>query len=178
MPRTKDVAGTVFGKLTAINPTEKRKWGYVVWRCECECGGMKDVPLTQLRRGQTASCGCVKQDPPKNYKPKGKASENRLYRQYVYHAKLRGYSWEITREQFRDYIYKRCFYCGSSPRAETNNGGNGEIVYNGIDRVDNSLGYFQENCVTCCKNCNQMKMGFSLVEFTEMIGRLSVNLGF
>lgn len=47
-----------FGKLTAKYPIDKRKSGCVVWHCECECGGTKDVPTTNLTQGSTRSCGC------------------------------------------------------------------------------------------------------------------------
>ena len=47
-----------FGKLTAKFPTDKRNDGCVVWHCECECGGVKDVPTTRLIQGSTRSCGC------------------------------------------------------------------------------------------------------------------------
>ena len=30
-------------------------------------------------------------------------------------------------------------------------------VSNGVDRVDSSLGYIEENCVPCCKFCNYAK---------------------
>lgn len=54
-----DLTGQVFGKLTALYPTDKRINGFVVWQCKCECGNMKEVASTHLLRGQTSSCGCL-----------------------------------------------------------------------------------------------------------------------
>lgn len=55
----RDLTGQVFGRLTALYPTEKRNRGFVVWQCQCECGNLKEVDSTHLIRGQTQSCGCL-----------------------------------------------------------------------------------------------------------------------
>jgi hypothetical protein len=36
--KQKDITGQKFGRLIAIEPTNKRNNGYIVWKCECECG--------------------------------------------------------------------------------------------------------------------------------------------
>lgn len=54
-----DLTGQVFGKLTALYPTEKRINGFVVWQCQCKCGNMKEATSTHLLRGYTSSCGCL-----------------------------------------------------------------------------------------------------------------------
>lgn len=59
---TKDLSGQVFGRLTAIEPTEKRKRGYVVWKCKCQCGNVIEVETGLLTSGSTKSCGCWRQE--------------------------------------------------------------------------------------------------------------------
>lgn len=54
-----DLTNQKFGRLTAKYPTDKRISGCVVWHCECECGGVKDVPSVRLIKGATRSCGCL-----------------------------------------------------------------------------------------------------------------------
>ena len=54
-----DVAGKVFGRLTAIEPTKKRINKNVVWKCICTCGNIKYVSLGSLQSGHTKSCGCI-----------------------------------------------------------------------------------------------------------------------
>lgn len=49
------------------------------------------------------------------------------------------------------------------------------IIYNGIDRQDNSIGYKTENCVPCCKFCNLAKSKFTIKEFQEWINYLKQN---
>ena len=50
-----DITGQVFGKLTAMNPTDKRSGRSVVWHCKCECGNEIDVSVTNLKDGNRVS---------------------------------------------------------------------------------------------------------------------------
>ena len=52
----------------------------------------------------------------------------------------------LTKEEFSTFWQKDCHYCGDS------------IETVGIDRVNNLQGYSIENCVSCCLDCNKMKM--------------------
>ena len=54
-----DLAGKRFGKLVAIEPTEKRDDAHVVWKCQCDCGNVAYVSSQRLVGGQTKSCGCL-----------------------------------------------------------------------------------------------------------------------
>lgn len=67
----------------------------------------------------------------------------------------RGLIFDLSREDFESIIFQNCCYCGSAPSLRHLNGC--DIICNGIDRVDNSLGYFTKNCVPACKICNVMK---------------------
>ena len=51
-------------------------------------------------------------------------------------------------------------------------GNNGDYIYNGIDRLDNSVGYTKENCVPCYKMCNYAKNKFTMEEFLIWINRV------
>ena len=57
--KMKDLAGKVFGKLTAIRPVGHDRERHVIWECRCECGGTKDVQSHYLICGNTKSCGCL-----------------------------------------------------------------------------------------------------------------------
>lgn len=57
--RSKDITGMTFGLLTAIEPTGEKNRGDIVWRCECECGNIVELPATRLLLGNTSSCGCL-----------------------------------------------------------------------------------------------------------------------
>ena len=68
-------------------------------------------------------------------------------------------------QQQKTFLNQNCDYCGSEPSSiyQIKNSKTGEIragvplIYNGIDRVDNKIGYVYDNCITCCKTCNNMK---------------------
>ena len=54
-----DLAGKRFGRLEVIERAEGRV-GTTRWRCLCDCGESKSIPSSNLRRGITKSCGCLK----------------------------------------------------------------------------------------------------------------------
>lgn len=56
---SKDISNQVFGYLTALEPTEERKHGSVVWKCLCKCGNIHYVTTELLLAGRVKSCGCL-----------------------------------------------------------------------------------------------------------------------
>lgn len=54
----KDITGQKFGKLTAIEETNERKHGCIVWKCQCDCGNVCYVRSDMLRSKEITSCGC------------------------------------------------------------------------------------------------------------------------
>jgi hypothetical protein len=53
-----DITGQVFGRITAISPTQERRAGQVMWLCSCLCGRQVNIRGGSLRSGGTVSCGC------------------------------------------------------------------------------------------------------------------------
>ena len=59
--QTLNLKGQRFGKLVAIQPTEKRSPdGRVIWECQCDCGNICYVDTHCLKEGKTQSCGCLR----------------------------------------------------------------------------------------------------------------------
>jgi hypothetical protein len=84
-------------------------------------------------------------------------------------AKRRGYSWELTDDEAIKLLTGDCYYCGAAPSNETQHKNQyGTFRRNGIDRIDNSIGYTQANCVPCCSACNYAKRELSHDEFINM----------
>ncbi len=48
-----------FGRLTAKEIVRHDPKKGAIWRCECECGGEKEVPAAYLLNKKTQSCGCL-----------------------------------------------------------------------------------------------------------------------
>jgi hypothetical protein len=57
-----DIQGQVFGRFTVLRHVGKDKRGYYLWECQCTCGTVKIVKGSNLRRGDTLSCGCYIRD--------------------------------------------------------------------------------------------------------------------
>jgi len=57
--RIKNLTGQKFSRLTALEPTDKRSNGSVVWLCQCDCGEMTEVRSSNLQNGNTKSHGCL-----------------------------------------------------------------------------------------------------------------------
>lgn len=56
----KDLTGQRFGHLTVLEKTDQRYYGYVVWKCKCDCGNITYVPMHNLSYNKgIKSCGCM-----------------------------------------------------------------------------------------------------------------------
>lgn len=64
---TKDLTDMRFGRLIALEPTEKRHRGSIVWKCQCTCEDKTIVyrSSTKLLEGDINSCGCLKREQDK-----------------------------------------------------------------------------------------------------------------
>lgn len=58
--RMVDISGQRFGLLTAVDQTDRRANGSVVWLCRCDCGRNHEASAGHLRSGNTRSCGCTR----------------------------------------------------------------------------------------------------------------------
>lgn len=92
---------------------------------------------------------------------------------YKSSAKNRGLEFNLSRDSFSILILSQCHYCGAAASSTIKRSRNPKhdrvLTCNGIDRVDNSMGYTIDNCVTCCLQCNQAKLDYSLDEFESWI---------
>jgi hypothetical protein len=168
-----DLTGQKFGKLTVIERKYlSNKWGRIIWLCKCDCGKEKIIYGYNLVREHTKSCGCLQKERTIENRrfSLGFASMRQTIKAYKRSAKIRGYSFELTEEQFTKITQKDCHYCGAKPNNKTEQKGYfGNYIYNGIDRVDNNRGYTLENSVPCCKRCNTAKNNSTIQEYQDWI---------
>lgn len=158
--RIKDLTGQRFGRLTVVEFIGIGDHGNAYWLCRCDCGNKKEIRGSGLMSKDSTSCGCYQKEVAgnRNRKPKGEANRNLLYRNNKSQAKRRGISFNLTIDQAEIFFQGDCYYCGAKSSNVANyKKTNGAYIYSGIDRVDNSLGYTVDNCVSCCKNCNKSK---------------------
>jgi hypothetical protein len=149
--------GKRFGRLLVINQTTRRgKNGGIWWLCKCDCGDEKEVDMTNLINGHVKSCGCLQ----KESRYREDTGLRYVISVYKRNAKTRNLIWKLTQEQVESITKKNCFYCGRPPERESLCSSI-KYIYNGIDRVDSSVGYTENNCVSCCWSCNARKSNFS-----------------
>lgn len=58
--RAIDISNQKFGLLTALYPNGTNNNNSIVWHCKCDCGKETDVSVSDLKSGNTKSCGCLK----------------------------------------------------------------------------------------------------------------------
>lgn len=61
MSKIIDLKGQVFGKLKVLEKDNSKKTNSgSYWLCKCECGNIKSIKSSSLRRGEVQSCGCLR----------------------------------------------------------------------------------------------------------------------
>lgn len=157
MIKIEDLIGKKFGKLTIIEKSEKinikgRNRKFLL--CKCECGNIKSIRYDNLKSG-TKSCGCITKKRLKDFKvwlkPKSKINHNS--------TKTRLYSiWKAMKYRCFNKNSKNYYNYGGRGITVCNEWKNNFIAFkewainNGyndlltIDRINNYLGYYPENC--------------------------------
>lgn len=145
-----DLVGKKFGRLTVIKFDSKDKRGKLKWLCRCDCGKEKVVLGSRLKDGNTKSCGCLRIE--------------KVKQRFTTHGYTKGKPTK-TYDTWQ-HIIQRC--TNPNDQQHKNYGGRGITVCeqwsgeNGfihfledmgekpkglsIDRIENDLGYFKENC--------------------------------
>lgn len=145
-----NLLGLKFGKLIVIKKLSKRKNGYVVWRCICDCGSTVEITSNSLTTGHTRSCGCLIHEIliKRNLKHGDafRRKNNRLYgiwinmRQRCFNSQHRDYKYWggkgiRTCKEWNNYLNFKYW--------ALNNGYTKKLV---IDRIDNNKDYEPNNC--------------------------------
>ena len=163
--------------------------------CKCVCGTERDVLVQNLIKQSSKNCGCSKPERMRQLIETNINKDKRVKRSfsglrkvfnlYKIGARKRSYSWELSIEQFEKLTQSNCYYCKSPPdkiskckskRSSVESVERTAYRYNGVDRVDSSIGYLITNVVPCCWACNKMKSTLSLDKFLEIIKKIYNNL--
>jgi hypothetical protein len=182
----KDLTGMRFGQLLVVRRVANRTFGTnckktvrAMWLCQCDCGNTSEVVgYALLRPSCTKSCGCSKYETRIN--PPGVTLKNRILNSYKIGASRRDLEWAISDDLFESLIFSNCHYCDLPPARVTRRATQyrkDSICYNGIDRVNNTLGYILGNVVTCCKDCNKAKDVMSAEQFVKWAVRVANHAG-
>lgn len=97
--------------------------------------------------------------------------ERQLWNRYKSKAVKDNMPFEITEIEFSNLIKNNCFYCDTEPSQKIimNRKKDNILIYNGVDRKYDKLGYTADNCVACCWICNQAKKNYGINNFKKMV---------
>jgi hypothetical protein len=186
--RKLDLVGAIFGELSVLGAAPSDRYGHTMWACTCSCLKEVVVSTSNLRSGHTVSCGHIKRYKLRDYVRKHGPSRivhsdpmvkmhNAVLRSYRQGAAKRGLDWGVDYTLGVSLITAECHFCGTPPQnlKKKASGKSRELLfwYNGIDRVDNSIGYVPGNIVTCCRICNRAKSDLLVTDFTLWLDRVT-----
>lgn len=80
---------------------------------------------------------------------------------YKNNAKKRNREFTLIEEETVKLLTSDCHYCGQAPEP-----------LNGIDRMDNKIGYTLDNCITACRDCNYRKGQMSYDDFNTWLDKI------
>lgn len=171
--------GQKFGRLTVTGLSHITASRGKMWACVCECGGKKITTATHLMNGSTKSCGCLHAEKAKGFLPPSESGFRHLYGNYIQRARNKKIKFDLPSDVFKKLTSSSCVYCGCPPKsiAKSYNAKDNYsfYYYNGLDRIDSSKGYSEDNVEPCCTTCNTMKWVLSKNDFINHIIKI---LGF
>jgi hypothetical protein len=178
-------AGGLIGKRNGHLEIDRIEWkGHnkvVIAKCDC---GQEKAFWKISAFGNQKSCGCGIDD--YGIKATQRRSWNFRLQGYKNGAKTRGYCWELTFHKFVEIASKPCYFCGDPPktwecfsnapsvRKDSPSAKKTlyEIKISGVDRLDNSEGYTEKNCVPCCVYCNRAKSDLTIEQFISHVEKM------
>lgn len=175
----KDYTGQKFNKLTFIRPINERNGTSVIWELLCDCGNTIFKRGAIVADGSIKSCGCAQniRIPHRKFDPIISSARA------IWHQRYKDCAFEL----FLELSQQNCHYCNSVPQNRYNVGEhrknpsenqltNGNFIYNGLDRIDSSIGHISNNIVPCCTQCNVAKMDYSYSDFLNQVKLIYENL--
>lgn len=142
-PRLIDISGAQFGEWTVVSQNGNNKGGGALWVCQCSCGHRKNVLGSDLRGGKSKSCGHERKERAANLNKTHGESGTRLYEIWQnMHRRCK----DKNNERYGARSIEVCADWSSYKEFHqwaTTNGYSESLT---IDRVNNSQGYYPENC--------------------------------
>jgi hypothetical protein len=143
--KMKDLTGQKFHRLEVLQRDGKLKW-----LCQCDCGKVTSVGHSNLKRGVSKSCGCLRKEIMRGKAKHGHARKEAHSRLYRIWCSMKNRCLNENNESFEDYggrgigvdiSWSNSFQMFSF-WAETSEYCDGLQ----IDRIDNSASYGPDNC--------------------------------
>ncbi len=152
----KDLIGKTFGRLTVKSINPELKWRQKICLCDCICGNEHEASCHALIRGNTKSCGCIRNGSVGDL-------DNPYWNKITLSAYNRGIEVTVTQEYCWDLFLKqdrKCAYSGVELFFSTDWVNRYVDRTASLDRIDSSKGYVQGNVQWIHKDINWMKTDF------------------
>lgn len=145
MPAKINLTGQRFGRLIALRETDFRRGTFVVWECLCDCGNTTLAASAHLRSGNTTSCGCYRKEQIDKSNTKHGMWGTGIYSSW-HHMKQRCLN--PNNNRYKCYGGEGKTVCDKWLEFEgfLEDMGPSHVEGLTIERIDNSKGYFKENC--------------------------------
>ena len=93
---------------------------------------------------------------------------NKRYNSYQNRAIQKGLDFVLSKDAFDLILSNSCYLCNKECSS---------THHNGLDRIDNSKGYIEDNVKSCCGGCNYMKRNYSVEDiFDKFIAIYNFNI--
>ena len=113
MSKLIDLTNQKFGRLTVLYKDNNRKSNCgSYWICQCDCGKIKSIKSSSLRRGEIQSCGCLRNERSKQAKEKLGLVDNLVGQKFGLLTVLE--KDEETTKKYSGAVYWKCLCdCGN-----------------------------------------------------------------
>lgn len=128
-------------------------------------GFRKEVQRCETCYNKLRDTESKRQRAPRNYKQEYMKNINPYYGMYHTSAKKRNLEFALDVDEFKEIVYKPCYYCKHQKHDEVN----------GIDRINSNIGYVMNNIVPCCNVCNYAKGSQTIKEFIQHCKKVASN---
>jgi len=179
--------GKKFGRLTVLEEMGREKDGTILWKCICECGTVKIINGSSLRKGATRSCGCYNKELISkiitDINITHNMSKTSIYRTWSH---MLGRCNNPTDARYADWGGRGIKVCVRWLRFENFFKDMGEQLKGlTIERIDNDKGYYKKNCkwATYTEQNRNMrvyknnKTGISGVRWNKQCQKYQCNIG-
>lgn len=143
---------------------------------KCECGEQFTLSRDyKIKTSDQIRCKNCKRKA--NMQPN--VGERAAYKRVKSDAARGGRVFDLPLDWFLEAIHQPCHYCGQVDQNSINVASKrkGEFLikdfkYNGLDRLNNDIGYVIENVVPCCFVCNRAKNSMGYQEYIEYLNNM------
>lgn len=142
-----DISGQRFGRLITIKRLIPSGETRNKWLCQCDCGNKCLATTSDLRRGKTKSCGCLKKELDKNRNKRHGMSNTSLHKRW---RSIKDRCFNSKSKSFKNYGGRGISMCdewkNSFESFENWALGNGYQENLTIERIDVDGNYEPKNC--------------------------------